>query len=727
MNKTLKILFGILFSIAFYNLADAAVFKEIKVGKIRTRVMDCGDRAESTLAKYVRYYYDDFRRTTSWPGRGWTVAVANWTDKDDNFWPIKMTGAGQVGPADEVESVMPVPDAEDVYIHRYFRYQPPSITVDGYSLEDPFPLTGDEVNPGKIPGTADVMIESYVNTFLGVSIRMREYGWSQAYMDEFTIQDWTLFNTGNVDLDDDIELPTQTLDSLYFWHTAQIHSGARPWCVYYGEYMADSMRISYTYPSRRQSATFDTHGYRRSSEYLPTYWIDHPYYFATSVLHVDTSPDDPTDDPSQPMMSGYTRMEWPFYRLDRYAMGAADLLMQWQSIKESTVNQVGEALEMNEDYDTGDGTGVWPGSHHALDMDMRGFVFRDEGHYKQGYGNNYYSIGPFTLEPGDSLRIVRAWLWSSISPEKGFEVGQAWGAGTAADTWEGPPGWLPPNIVEHPEHAPTENDLAKDYWVFTGRDSLFASNWAAQWAVREGYDVPIPPAPPSITVTSLPDNIKIEWGSESESDATDFAGYRLYRAQGNPGAKVVETQLVGVWELIFECGEGTANALAHEFEDTDATGLERGMAYYYYVAAFDDLSENVANQLGRVESYESGPYLNSTTRAAYLTRPAGTLSAIRVVPNPFNVASRDMQYIGEPDKIMFLDLPGECTIRIYTESGDLIKTIEHTDGSGDETWGDVADEHSATDTGQIVVSGVYIAYIETPDGESIFKKFLIIR
>jgi hypothetical protein len=66
-------------------------------------------------------------------------------------------------------------------------------------------------------------------------------------------------------------------------------------------------------------------------------------------------------------------------------------------------------------------------------------------------------------------------------------------------------------------------------------------------------------------------------------------------------------------------------------------------------------------------------------------------------------------------------LPAVCTIRIYTERGDLVKTIEHTDGSGDELW------DSTTSYRQVIVSGVYIAVFTTPDGKSAMRKFIVIR
>ena len=46
-----------------------------------------------------------------------------------------------------------------------------------------------------------------------------------------------------------------------------------------------------------------------------------------------------------------------------------------------------------------------------------------------------------------------------------------------------------------------------------------------------------------------------------------------------------------------------------------------------------------------------------------------------------------------------------CTIKIFTENGTLIRTIDHTNGAGDEKW------DSKTSSGQLVVSGIYLVYI----------------
>ena len=109
--------------------------------------------------------------------------------------------------------------------------------------------------------------------------------------------------------------------------------------------------------------------------------------------------------------------------------------------------------------------------------------------------------------------------------------------------------------------------------------------------------------------------------------------------------------------------------------------------------------------------------------------------AIRIVPNPYNIRSAQLQFPGEPDKIEFFNIPGHCTIRIYTENGNLIKTISHENGSGDESW------NSNTSSDQVVVSGVYIVHftvtqdytdpatgqVEYRKGDTAYKKCIIIR
>lgn len=231
------------------------------------------------------------------------------------------------------------------------------------------------------------------------------------------------------------------------------------------------------------------------------------------------------------------------------------------------------------------------------------------------------------------------------------------------------------------------------------------------------YEIPQPPLPPPVfEVESGGDLIKLKWSASPSGGDPDFAGYRIYRAIGKPDTVFTE---------IFACGKGTANPeIVHTYNDVDAV---RGYSYYYYIVAFNDGSNNQtdANPHG---SLHSSKYYTRTTEPAYLKRKSGTsLSQIRIVPNPYYIkaSAREMQFPKEYDKIMFYNVPGKCKIKIYTERGDLVASIDHNDGSGDEAW------NSITDYRQVIVSGIYLVYFEVSEdiydkesGELLFKKVI---
>jgi hypothetical protein len=159
--------------------------------------------------------------------------------------------------------------------------------------------------------------------------------------------------------------------------------------------------------------------------------------------------------------------------------------------------------------------------------------------------------------------------------------------------------------------------------------------------------------------------------------------------------------------------------VVNTFDDITA---RRGFNYYYYIITKDDGSRN--------DAYPGVPLVSSKfytmtngAHPAQLRRAAkSSADSIRVVPNPYDARATSRQFgTNTPDRIAFFGLPPVCTIKIYTERGDLIKTLEHTNGSGDELW------DQTTTYRQVIVSGVYIAVFTTPDGTSVFRKFIVIR
>ena len=744
MKKILYIIVPlcVIFSLLSYHLTYAGALKWIRVGRYQTKIIDSGDQGESSgEGTFGKHYYDGFRRATI-DAEGWEMGCKNWTHKDGTTWPIKVSGAGYCT-ADELIETMPVRDEDGFTIRRYMREQPPSITVDGFRLDEPFPTGGDEVNPSEIPGTADMMVESEINTSMGVTVHQKVFGWSQINHDQYMIFDFTLTNTGIVDLEG--TQVSQTLNDYYFMRITRHRAPGRVWCGAYGEFTGDSLRIVYSYPGTRRSYTYDRFGLNRFYQLSGgrwrrprTYLFQALTHMGEAMLHVDTSPDDNTDDWSQPQMTTVYNSETPWQRDDPSRWGPVENGFKYHNMQFGLVG-VPDGLPDAGPYITGvspdNGTPVYPGTHHTVRHDHQGYRILEDFPWYSYDTVSFTSSGPYTLKPGESIRIVWATVIGSIDPEK------AWGinAGYQGGTLEPPEGCvfgvtdnLPPQFKQFPslyaadDHASEYINWAKDCWVCTGRDSLFQNAWNAQWNVNNNHDVPIPPPAPSIEVNSLPNMINITWGNESES-ASDFAGYRVYRAIGDPDYSQDGDVVVGKWVPIYEVtGSGT-----HSYDDATA---ERGQAYYYYVSAFDDGVGNKVDVNGRKDVLESGRYLNRTTFPAHLSRPAATsLSEVRVVPNPYNINAAELQYPGEPDKIMFLDLPPYCTIKIYTESGDLVNTLHHTNGSGDEAWGKLSEEHSSTEDGQLIVSGIYIAVIEktdadgTPTGESTAIKFVIVR
>jgi hypothetical protein len=212
--------------------------------------------------------------------------------------------------------------------------------------------------------------------------------------------------------------------------------------------------------------------------------------------------------------------------------------------------------------------------------------------------------------------------------------------------------------------------------------------------------------PKAVTVESGGDRIVLSWEVYNENDP-NLAGFEIYRAVGKRDSTHV---------LIH-----TAGPSERSYNDTNPI---RGRDYYYYVVSVGKPENNDGTGLTPRGALRSSRYYTQTYNEANLKRPAGTsLSQIRVVPNPFHLnAPVGTLRFDQPNQIKFFGIPGQCTIRIFTEAGELIKTIEHTNGTGDESW------NSITSSDQVIVSGVYIAVVtDNTTGDNATVKFVVIR
>ncbi|MDA3862195.1 MAG: hypothetical protein PF445_13330 [Melioribacteraceae bacterium] len=135
-------------------------------------------------------------------------------------------------------------------------------------------------------------------------------------------------------------------------------------------------------------------------------------------------------------------------------------------------------------------------------------------------------------------------------------------------------------------------------------------------------------------------------------------------------------------------------------------------------------------QIKTTKQFIQDDYFQFSTVAASIDNDLmkNSLEKISVVPNPYIAAAawerRNLNQTGRGErKISFINLPAECTVKIYTIVGDLVKTLDKdfsaTDGS--LTWNLVSED------GMDVASGLYIYHVETPDGEEYINKFALIK
>jgi hypothetical protein len=771
----------LIFLLVFFPMSGvhAQIVKLVKVGKTEARVYDHGCYSSEVYDYGVIAYYrgsyctveQEYSTTSSWPGAllkdaGLIFGARNWVDTTGQIWDAYVTGScARMRDVDIYQFA--VPDEGGLTIRRYMRYPLPQIIVDEVSCGDPFPMSGDEVAPEKIWGTADVMVESNVRLSNGVDAKQRVLAWSQPGHDDYVIWDWTFVNTGNVDRDDEIELQGQTLDSVYIARVTEAmingtgNNKVLPTFAGTTEYQIednrlsypqddDSLRIDFVTPLRAGGLGRDSYGFNAAASEWNV--LTGARFAGTATLFAPKSINIPqnypipdiaaSNDPAQPSMhtsmlaepswillhngilADFTTME-PWEHLDAY-----EVMKKGVFGIDPTIPNFQETYSMDSLYDVYDTTASGAKTYYEQPIDRwgeldpdRGYAFASEITWIRFDQQSHFSIGPYQMGFGDTLRFVYAYVGGAISRKTSYLLGEAWDGGTAAS-------WLPgmdsATMVEELRKrdpifdvyytnprlspAPTINDIAKDLLVASGKDSLFNNGMNAQRNFNVNYNIPASPAPPSVfEVNSRPDMIRLSWSYDDGVVPPAPAKFRIYRALGDYVYSKQGVIVTGNWQLI-DSVDGTEDS----YEDTNVTPA---VYYYYAITAVS------------TAGIESGMFLTMTKLAANLqSYPGDSLEAVRVVPNPLNVnaSARSRYSEGEGLKLAFVELPPECTITILTESGNLVATIEHTNGSGTEVWY-ANNQYLLTDSDQQPMSGIYIAHIRTPDGQSISRKFLIVR
>jgi hypothetical protein len=210
------------------------------------------------------------------------------------------------------------------------------------------------------------------------------------------------------------------------------------------------------------------------------------------------------------------------------------------------------------------------------------------------------------------------------------------------------------------------------------------------------------------------------------SDTTALAPFQVFEVTGGItkqiGARLYDNRKdttggAGVWSIdeSFDIINVQYNGDPAAFSHTDDD-----LAYYLTLTVTDTTGEvapgNVYRIIGNRRLHEADVY-RFTTKAGRAEAKREDLDRIRVVPNPFVVTS-GFDTARDRHEIHFTRLPAECTIKIFTLAGELVKTIRYSqsqDGINFARW------DLKTEFGSEVAYGVYLYHIAAAAGNKMGK------
>ena len=594
----------------------------------------------------------------------------SWTDNAGVSWNVRASQAVSNKYTNIEVVTVPVSGA----FKRTFRFPAPNKTVDGR----PWASTQDLGDPSNSAIPADVVGYAKWNTWSKIDVERWAYSFADKAYDDFVIVEWVFTNTSG-----------ESRDDVYFSIQAQFnttsHYPGDLWSDYYGaNYKTgeDDLRLYYMWDADNLSVPEDDKADPDQA------WgnFQEPHFMGLGILHADAAADDETDNPAFPMKAGWSQRE------------------QLPNLSEDGHTRIYNFLK--DPWDQGnpnlftDATGFYRFLNWAAFDEHKSDPLTEQS--KAGT----FSFGPYQMANGQDVRIVTVYAGGAISNRLCIDLGRAYNSGYVQLQENLKP--MPYNYGDFTIAGSMVDQATKDAIINTGIDSLFKTvrmvrDMVAGGTVKKGagsFGIDLAPPSPSLTVTSQPGNITLAWGNEADGYA-DLKGYRIYRSYWRRPELTTPTDTTFV--LVDEVGAGV-----HSFVDdgakTPTQPVIRGESYYYYVTAVTNSGLESSALQNRTGFGKSGA--DKLQEAASPTRPpeVSWKDAVVVVPNPYHVRAFD-KYSGR--QLNFLNLPPFANIHIYTMTGDLVYTIDHSSGTGDASW-DRQDTFSTME----IVSGVYIYVVE---------------
>ena len=606
----------------------------------------------------------DFRYASNGGGCSYDILVENWNKPDGNINGYAVPGDTEVG------------SWFTVYNRKKIKYPYPTIIVEGEDISSTDVYDGDP-DP-TLP--SDQMVETVANSYLGVSLRQRVYAWSHPKFQDFTIVHLQWINTGNTDADEEIELPDNSFSQFYFFevNTFSPGRGSHDELCNIDHQKSDRADVyssvdiwQWEGDDPENSGTPD---YSRPQLMHVSVGNDPDDTWENRSVNNEGDPKPETGEFMSPMHVGEGIIHLDASVDDRSHDPAKHYMYYWDTYYWLFHGATQDREDRYEVYRNG-----MNGEFFPEDDD------KDDPNPQTGGQRAITCFGPWELEFGDTINVVLFRGCSGLDPITAREKGEEW-----LRWWQTGAGDF---------DTDDKNQLLR-----TGRDSLLQvydraqSIYANDLQLPEGWN---PQPPQTLTVSSVDSNyIQIEWTPPGER-ADEIAEYNIYASIGSRDTR---------FELMDTVPADPAQ-IEYLYTIKDP---QPGFAYYFALTAVDGKGQ------------ESSQYLCRTNRLAVQAGLAKgkSIDDVRVVPNPFVYDPNAIEnYTGEPDKIMFAGLPGDCQIRIYTLTGDLVDEIHHDDEfSGGKEF------LTITKYRQFMTSAIYIYHVKSLDGfGEKTGKFIVVR
>ena len=696
----------------------------LDIGEMHGHYSEVGAHPEGTTGNRGLEWPAILRHSGHYRAKSYWIGVKDWIDETGYDWEYRVA---KNGPRRASKDFTPITS------RLVAKFEPTEVLVNGYSAKEN-PVVVDEIDPD-LP--ADRMLYQNYRSFLGIETERWIYAYAHETHDDYHIIKRRMINNGNSDRDANIEFPNQSLNEVFFFNIYRwvgrsqagwVSSVAQAWGKFsmidivgdgHEEYMVDFTAI-YHWPGLDPDFTYGNWNNIGSPMVRANNWtaardtvgrLAGMSMEGRIVLHADESPTDRTYNPAnQPFSMGWQDN---------------DEVLSSDGDTDDRYYELAILTRQNPKFYPGGSYRNYP--HWADLVEPNGEFWHprnDASRGKSGGNSPTMAYGPYQMAFGDTVNIVEAEGAAGLSFKAANDIGTAYKNSGFDDDLRiafdaNGDGIITDKAWDYDVYKNGGEVQTKNQWVMTARDSLYQFMYRARdvWDASENmmrYPILEPPRPPRrFEVFGQPGGIDITW--ETMSGMEDPVKWELYRASED------------VDNLPYKLIASLPGSM-RGYEDTDVIP---GLDYYYYIQAVGEA--NPVDERGLTgtpggKPLKSGRYFTQTYEPVNVVRvPGESVDDFSIVPNPVNLASdQSVRFLPNGDvtqsTVEFLDIPGNCTISIYTEVGELVKRIEHTSGAGNATW------DLLTLARQPVVSGIYLVRVADNDsGLSATKKLVLIK